>query len=94
MILSYKGYTSMAATTHHVQCTTCIVPFHALQRPPQPAAKRFTVSLHDSPPWHGALYALQHATPQPLSVSMTATIAGMALCPFTPYNMPPSKPTR
>ena len=22
--------------------------------PPQPASKRFTVSLHDSPPWHGA----------------------------------------
>ena len=48
----------MAATTHHVQCTTCIVPFHALQRPPQPAAKRFTVSLHDSQPWHGAMYAV------------------------------------
>ena len=48
----------MAATTYNAQCTPYNMPLHALQHASPPASKRFTVSLHDSPLWHGALYAV------------------------------------
>ena len=50
----------MTATACHVPRATCIVhsALHALQHASPPASKRFTVSLHDSTLWHGALYAV------------------------------------
>ena len=67
----------MAATTYNVPCTACIVPFHALQHASPPASKRFTVSLHDSPPWPASkrfIVSLHDSPPWPASKRFTVSL--------------------